>query len=79
MLEIRHSNSVHFFIIYVLAQQPQGQLQRQHINTRQIQKYSQQNKSHTQEVIKKITPKNNSVNNIRPVKETFVKWNTFSV
>ena len=37
-----------------------------------IQKCNQQTKSGIKEVIK-ITPKNNSINNIIPVKEKFVK------
>jgi len=37
---------IHFFIIYELAQQPQGQFQIQHRNIRQIQKYNQQTKLH---------------------------------
>jgi hypothetical protein len=31
---------------YVLSQQPQGRLQRQHRNIRKIQKYKQQTKTH---------------------------------
>jgi len=45
---------------------------RQGRNVRQIQKYIKQTNSLIQKVIK-ITPKNNSVNNIKPIKEKFVK------
>jgi hypothetical protein len=64
-------NLIHFFIIYVLARQLQGHLQRKHMNVRNIHKYNQQKKSHAKEKIKP-TLRNNSVNNIMPVKEKFV-------
>jgi translation initiation factor 2 alpha subunit (eIF-2alpha) len=49
---------------------------RQGRNVRQIQKYIKQTNSFIQKVIK-ITPKNNSVNNMKPIKEKFVKLNIF--
>jgi hypothetical protein len=42
-----------FVIIYVLAQQPQGQINRQHRKIRKIQRYKQQMKSHIKNVKKK--------------------------
>ena len=64
--------AVQLFIIYVMSQQPHGQLHRQHRDMRKIQKYKQQKKSHMKEAIK-ITPQNNGINSIIPVKEKFVK------
>jgi len=46
-------NLINFFIIYVLARQLRGQLQRQHRNVRKIQKYNEQKKSRIKEIIKK--------------------------
>ena len=47
--------SIQLFTIYVLARQPQGQLQRQHWNIRKIQKYKQQKKSRIKDIIKNRT------------------------
>jgi hypothetical protein len=46
-------NYIHFFIICVLTQQPQGQLQRQHGNIRYIKKYNESRKTHMKEITKK--------------------------
>jgi hypothetical protein len=54
---------IQLYIIYVLAQQSQGQLYSQHRSIRKIQKYKKQMKTHTKEAIE-ITPKNNTTNNI---------------
>jgi hypothetical protein len=53
--------TIQLYIIYVLTQQSQGQLYSQHRYIRKLQKYKQQMKTHTKEVIK-ITPKNYSIN-----------------
>ena len=70
-------NLTQFFIIYVLAWQLKSQLQRQQRYIRKIQKFNEQKKSRIKELIKKITPKNNSINNTMSVKEKFVKLNVF--
>jgi len=48
---------IQFRIIYVLSQQPIGQLHRQNRDITKIQKYKQRTKSHIKEVIK-TTPQN---------------------
>jgi hypothetical protein len=57
------------FIIYVLAQQPQGQLETQHSNIRRIHKYKQQMKTHRKEARKDHVLNSNSINNVMIVKK----------
>ena len=64
-------------IIYELSQQQHGQLHRQHRDIRKIQKYKQQRKSHKKEVIK-MTPQNNGINSVTPVKEKICEIKRFS-
>jgi hypothetical protein len=64
------NNPIQFFIIYVLAKQPQNQLETEYSHTRKMLKFKQQRKTSIIDAIK-VTCQNNSLNNKITVKETF--------